>query len=178
MEYLNQKWKIWYKSLDVNHDGTISMADVEESRSKFTNLHHLLGDKAESVRADMEKWWNTYILKNPTKEVSESDFLADLSGQYNKDKAAFVSTISNCFNEIFDVIDTNKDRSIEADEFVIAFQAFGHENEPVVRKAFELMGPKDGLIPLRDIVNAWITFVTSDDASKPDPVKQAFETGF
>jgi hypothetical protein len=178
MDYLTQKWKLWYKSLDVNHDGTISMADVEESRSKFTNLHHLLGDKADSVKSDMEKWWNKYILKNESKEVSETDFISDLSGQFTKDKAAFVKEVSDCFNTIFDVIDTNKDRSIEADEFVIAFQAFGHENEQVVRKAFELMGPKDGLIPLRDIVNAWINFVTSDDANKPDPVKQAFESGF
>jgi hypothetical protein len=67
LDYLTQKWKLWYKSLDVNHDGTISMADVEESRSKFTNLHHLLGDKADSVKSDMEKWWNKYILKNESK---------------------------------------------------------------------------------------------------------------
>lgn len=178
MDYLNQKWKLWYKSLDVNHDGTISMADVEESRSKFTNLHHLLGDKADSVKAAMEKWWMTYILKTANKEVSEADFLSDLSGQYTKDKAAFLETMTKCFTEIFDVIDTNHDRSIEPDEFVIAFQAFGHENEAIVRKAFDLMGPKDGVIPLRDIANAWINFVTSDDSSKPDPVKQAFESGF
>ena len=55
-DYLVKKWKAWYKSLDVNHDGKISFEDVEESRNKFTELHHLLGDKASSVKVDMEKW--------------------------------------------------------------------------------------------------------------------------
>jgi len=31
-EYIVAKWKLWYKSLDVNHDGKISIEDVEESR--------------------------------------------------------------------------------------------------------------------------------------------------
>ncbi|KAJ8313956.1 hypothetical protein KUTeg_008517 [Tegillarca granosa] len=57
MDYLKGKWQTWYKSLDVNHDGTVSMEDVEESRNKFTELHHLLGDKAQGVKTDMEQWW-------------------------------------------------------------------------------------------------------------------------
>ena len=175
MEYLCQKWKLWYKSLDANHDGIVSMADVEASCRKFINIHHFLDKEADAVEAAIAKWWMTYILKAPGKEMSEANFLAELTSQYKKDKAAFVDTITKCFTEIFDVFDTNHDRSIEPDEFVIAFQAFGHENEPIVRKAFDLMGPKDGVIPLRDIVNAWINFVTSEDSSKPDPVKQAFE---
>lgn len=31
-DFLVSKWKLWYKSLDVNHDGKISIEDVEESR--------------------------------------------------------------------------------------------------------------------------------------------------
>jgi hypothetical protein len=53
-------------------------------------------------------------------------------------------------------------------EFIIAFQAFGHENEKLIRKTFELMNPKDGLIPLKDVVNAWIQFTTCDDPHKKD----------
>ncbi|KAJ8314298.1 hypothetical protein KUTeg_008859 [Tegillarca granosa] len=105
-------------------------------------------------------------------------FVQGLSDSYSKDKAAFNKEMSDCFNTIFDVIDTNKDRSISLEEFILAFKAFGHENEGIVTKAFQLLNPKDGLVPLRDIVNAWINFACESDSSKPDVIKQAFDSGF
>ena len=36
----------------------------------------------------------------------------------------------------FDVIDTNKDRSISEEEFLIAFKAYGHENVALDTKFF------------------------------------------
>lgn len=176
-EFLNSKWKVWYKSLDVNHDGKISIEDVEESRTKFTDLHKLGGDKSKGVHVDMQKWWDTYIFITPGAEVSEEDFLANLGGQHKKDKAAFVKTMTACFDMIFDVIDTNKDRSIDVNEFVYAFQAFGHENEDVLRKAFAMFKPSSNDdVPLRTVVNAWISFVTCEDSSQADIIKAAFES--
>ncbi|VDI71995.1 Hypothetical predicted protein [Mytilus galloprovincialis] len=177
MEFLNHKWKLWYKSLDVNHDGKISFADVEESRSKFAELHKLLGDKASGVKIDMEGWWIKYILQSKDREISLEQFLERCGSEYQADKAKYTAKMTECFNVLFDVIDTNKDRSIELSEYIIAFQAFGHENENLVRKSFELLNPKDGLIPLKDIVNSWIQFTTSDDPHKKDVVKESFEEG-
>lgn len=176
MDFLTQKWKIWYNSLDVNHDGKISMEDVEESRKKFTDLHHLMGDKAKGVAVDMAEWWKVYIFRGKDCEISESDFVSDLTARYNKDKDAFQKEMTACFNMIFDVIDTNKDRSIELSEFIYAFKAFGHENEGVVRKAFDLLRANSELIPLQVVVDSWISFVTCEDSSKTDVVKQAFES--
>ncbi|XP_061193650.1 sarcoplasmic calcium-binding protein-like [Saccostrea echinata] len=175
MDYLTKKWKMWYKSLDVNHDGKISLEDVEESRNKFTELHHLLGDKADSVKTDMKNWWTTYILNGKDQEISEDQFLSNLTAAYNKDKAAFKDHMQKCFDVMFDVIDTNKDRSIELNEFIFAFKAFGHENEELVTKAFKLFNNE--LVPLRDIVTAWVQFVTEEDSSKRDVVREAFESG-
>ena len=177
MDFLVHKWKLWYRSLDVNHDGVISFADVEESRSKFTDLHKELGDKAAGVKIDMEKWWTKYILPSKTGELSLEQFLDKCKSEYSADKTAFCQKMSDCFNNLFDVIDTNKDRSIELDEYIIAFKAFGHENEKLVTKSFELMNPQNGLIPLKDIVNAWIQFVTSNDPHQKDVVKESFEEG-
>lgn len=177
MDYLIHKWKLWYKSLDVNHDGLITYADVEESRSKFAELHHLLGDKAKGVKVDMEGWWMKYILPSKEGTLTQEQFLDTCKKEYTKDKAAFIKKMTDCYNTIFDVIDTNKDRSIELSEFIIAFQAFGHENEGLIRKCFELMDPKDGLIPIKDIVNAWIQFTSCDDPHKKDVVKESYEEG-
>lgn len=177
MDNLQKKWKMWYYSLDVNHDGTISIEDVNESRDKFTDLHKLLGKKAEDVKVDMAKWWNDYIfLKGKNQPISEVEFVTHLTNLYTADKAAFVERMQKCFDTIFDVIDTNKDRSIELQEFIFAFQAFGHENEKLVTKAFTLFGTE--LVPLHKIVSAWVRFVTSEDDGEDDVVKKAFDEGF
>ncbi|XP_045168190.1 sarcoplasmic calcium-binding protein-like isoform X1 [Mercenaria mercenaria] len=176
-DFLVKKWKIWYESLDVNHDGTISMEDVEESRNKFSELHHLDADKKKMVMENFEKWWHKYVFRGETGEISEQKFVDTLSKEFMADKAKFCAKMQNCFDEIFDVIDTNKDRSISEDEFLIAFKAYGHENVALDTNFFKAYNPKDGLVPLRDIVTSWVDFATSTDSSKKSIVKEAFEAG-
>ncbi|KAL3832320.1 hypothetical protein ACJMK2_023973 [Sinanodonta woodiana] len=177
LDYLAQKWMIWYKSLDVNHDGTISIEDVEESRRKFTDLHHLAADQGKQVEQNFEAWWNKYIFRGQTGNISQDEFVNTLKNEYQTNKAKFVQEMTDCFNIFFDVIDTNKDRSISEDEFLIAFKAYGHENVALDSKFFNAYNPVDGLVPLRKIVDSWIQFTTCDDPSKSDVVKSAFETG-
>jgi len=176
-EFLISKWKLWYTSLDVNHDGMISIADVEESRNKFSDLHHLDAAKAQLVKDNFSKWWNEFVFRGSTGEISVEEFIKALDKDYTSDKAKFISEMSRCFNTFFDVIDTNKDRSISEEEFLIAFKAYGHENVAQDTKFFQAYNPVDGLVPLRQIVDSWIDFVSGDDASKPSIVKTAFESG-
>ncbi|XP_053373674.1 sarcoplasmic calcium-binding protein-like isoform X3 [Mercenaria mercenaria] len=176
-DFLVSKWKIWYKSLDVNHDGVISKEDVEESRKKFSELHHLEAEKKKLVEENFEKWWNDYIFRGKGGEISETDFVESLNNDLKTDKKKFVDNINKCFNTIFDVIDTNKDRSISEDEFLIAFKAIGHENVALDTKFFKAYNPTDGLVPMTEIVASWVDFVTSDDSSKKSVVKTAFESG-
>ncbi|XP_052800256.1 sarcoplasmic calcium-binding protein-like isoform X1 [Mya arenaria] len=177
--FLVSKWKIWYNSLDVNHDGMISFEDVEESRNKFSELHNLDAKQKKDVIENFEKWWNQYIFrKRKGEEISEKEFLDMLNNDFKTDKAKFLSEMEACFKTLFNVIDTNQDRSISEDEFLIAFKAYGHENVALDTKFFKSYNPdKDGLVPLMNIVNSWIQFTTSEDESKPDVVKAAFESG-
>lgn len=176
-DYLVAKWKLWYTSLDVNHDGMISIADVEESRNKFSDLHKLDADKAQSVKDNFTAWWNDYIFRGQTGEISVDQFVGALNKDYTADKAKFNEQMTKCFNTFFDVIDTNKDRSISEDEFLIAFKAYGHENVAQDSKFFQAYNPVDGQVPLRQIVDSWIDFVVGEDNSKGSIVKTAFEGG-
>lgn len=176
-EFLISKWKIWYKSLDVNHDGKISREDVEESRSKFSELHHLTADQKKHVEESFEKWWNDYIFRGKKGEISEQEFVDTLNNDFKADKKKFTATMQECFDTLFKVIDTNQDRSISEDEFLNAFKAYGHENVALDTKFFKAYKPVDGLVPMKDIVTSWVDFTTSDDASKPSVVKTAFESG-
>ena len=153
------------------------------ARQKFADFHKELDEKRQKqVKIDVEKWWKDFIFRrqdvSKDTEISETQFVDMLNGELKKDKAAFKKSIEDCFNTIFDVIDTNRDRSISEDEFLIAFKAYGHENVALDTKFFKAYNPdKDGLVPLNIIVQSWIDFVVSDDAKEKSLVKEAFEAG-
>ena len=129
------------------------------------------------MNVDLEGWWNKYIFRGQTGEIDEKQFIDVLNKDYTSDKAKFIATMTECFNNLFDVIDTNKDRSISEEEFLIAFKAYGHENVALDTKFFKAYKPEKDLVPLRQIVDSWIDFATSDNASKESVVKKAFEAG-
>ena len=177
MEYLYKKWTMWYRSLDVNHDGGISFDDVEECRKKFVELNNLPDEKAKEINSDVEKWWTTYILPNKGATLTLEEFLDKLTKEYTTDKAAFVGRMNTCFSTLFNVFDTNKDKDISVEEMIVAFKAFGHDNEKIVRHNFTQMEPADDTVPLEKVVKAWVQFVTCDDPSKKDIVRDSFEEG-
>lgn len=57
---------------------------------------------------------------------------------------------------MFDVIDMNKDRFIELDEFIFVWKVFGYENKDFVIKVFFLFDVKDGFVLFCDIVFVWV----------------------
>ena len=79
--------------------------------------------------------------------------------------------MSKGFDLIFTAIDVNKDRCISIEEFLMAFKAYGHDDEAKSGASFAAYNPKDGLIPFSDIIDAWIEFVTGTDESKVNIVK-------
>jgi len=152
-------------------------------RTKFADFHDDLDEtRRQQVKDNFETWWKDYIFRKPNitkdEEISETQFVDVLNADYKKDKAAFKKKMDKCFNVFFDVIDTNKDRSISEDEFLIAFKAYGHENVALDTKFFKAYNPdKDGLVPLHQIVTSWIDFTTNDDPKEKSVVKEAFEAG-
>lgn len=98
-----------------------------------------------------------------------------MNADYKADKQKFNEKMAKCMNDIFDVIDTNKDRSISWEEFQISFQAYGQDKIAEDKKFFQAFNPdpKENLVPLKTIADAWIEFLTGEDSSKPNPVGSA-----
>ena len=138
-------------------------------------MHKLDDEKAKMVRENFKDWWDKYIFRNKQGEISETEFVSALKKDYESDKEKFQKEMDACFDTFFDVIDTNKDRSISEDEFLIAFKAYGHENVAKDTNFFQSYKPVEGLVPLRTVVNSWIDFVCNNDASQSSIVKSAFE---
>ena len=122
----------------------------------------------------MERWWKKYILRDST-ELSEQDFVENLTAAYKKDQAAFVKEMQDCFSEIFDVLDINKDKLVELDELATVFKAFGHYHEASVTKFFQLYNSPEG-VPVKDIVEGYVRFATSENSGDKDIVYEALQS--
>lgn len=139
-------------------------------RNKFADLHHLEADKKKKVLENFGTWWEKYIFRGQKGDISQSDFLKQISADFQANKQKFHNDMKECISFIFEVIDTNRDRSISQEEFNIAFRAYGQDKIADDEKFFQAFNPKDGLVPLGVITDAWIDYVTNEDASKPNPV--------
>ena len=142
-------------------------------RSKFSELHHLEAAQRQKVLDNFAKWWDTFIFRGKTGDITEADFVTMLQGDYAAGKQPFTDKITQCMDFIFDVIDTNKDRAISKEEFEIAFKAYGQDKIACDEKFFQAFNPVDGVVPIKDICSAWVDFVTNDDSSKPNAVFSA-----
>lgn len=177
MDFLKQKWSYWFSTLDVNHDGMITRADVDQTLRDFPKVEGLTAEEGRLAAKTIEHWWNTYILKGRNK-VTEEDFINDLEEQYTEDKEKFKKTIRTLADEIIDVVDTDKTKQISLDNFVKVFKVWGHDNEALLRKSFELYKPQHGMVSIEEYTNDWVLFVTNEDPSKPDVVLNTYKNGF
>lgn len=147
-------------------------------RSKFSEMHHLNDKQRATVESNFTQWWNDFVFRGRTGEIEIDDFIAVLNKDYKADTVKFVAEMTKCFNIFFDVIDTNHDKDISLEEFLIAFKAYGHENVAKDETFFASYKPIDGVVSLSKIVESWIDFVTGEDDTKSgDIVKKAFEGG-
>ena len=49
LKFLQKKWHHWFKILNVNHDGKLSLADQDHVITTFTKLHQLDEKRAKQV---------------------------------------------------------------------------------------------------------------------------------
>jgi Ca2+-binding EF-hand superfamily protein len=176
MDFLKKKWSYWFTTLDVNHDGVITREDVDSTLRDFPKVEGLSEAEAKLAIKRIEKWWNMYILKG-RKKISEPEFLKDLEKQYTHDKETFKSTYRACFYDITSVIDTDHTKSISLDNYVKAFKVWGHSNEMLLWKSFDLYKPDHGMIPIKEYSDDWANFITNDDPTKPDVVMETYKAG-
>jgi Ca2+-binding EF-hand superfamily protein len=48
MDFLKQKWSYWFSTLDVNHDGMITRADVDQTLRDFPKVEGLTAKESRS----------------------------------------------------------------------------------------------------------------------------------
>uniref|UniRef100_UPI0027D24E85 hypothetical protein n=1 Tax=Klebsiella pneumoniae TaxID=573 RepID=UPI0027D24E85 len=177
MEYLVQKWKMWFNMIDLNHHKKIAKADVSQAESTFMDLSHLDADKRKETLAAMDKWWNEYIFRGKPGPITEKIFVDALMKDYKADKKAFVDWVKRLLKDVYDIIDVDHDGSMTEEEYVNAFRSIGHETAQDVR-FFNAYKPVRGKIPVSQLTDSWVQFLTSEDKTQPDVVRDVLQSGF
>ncbi|XP_063421737.1 sarcoplasmic calcium-binding protein-like [Mytilus trossulus] len=176
IEFLKEKWNIWYRTLDVNHDGVITRADVDYTLKKFPLVEGISKSKGKLECAKIEAWWEKYILKGNNK-ITKVDLLKDLEKGYTENKKNFIAKMKALCEDIICILDTDKTKMISLDNYVKAYKVYGHDNEALIRKAFGLYKPSHGMVPIQEHIEDWLLFLTNDDPSKKDVVYETYKAG-
>jgi hypothetical protein len=74
---------------------------------------------------------------------------------------------------IFSVFNMNNDESISLNEYIKAFNAFGHNDNKMIKAVFETDAPPSGgPAPLEDVLSTWVRFMTEEKSgsSKLDEI--------
>ncbi|XP_045169815.2 sarcoplasmic calcium-binding protein-like [Mercenaria mercenaria] len=175
-EYLTNKWKMWFKWLDINKDGKLDSKDMNAARERFVELNDFDAVKTKAAMDIFENWWKDFIFRGKV-ELSEEEFIESMNEGFKTDKDEFIERMRRCFQVAFNVVDINSEQNIDEEEFIVGFRTSGHENIELNKKFFEMYNPKKGLVSVHDLVESWVQFTTSEDMSKHDIVKAAFELG-
>lgn len=174
IEFLKEKWNVWYRTLDVNHDGVITRADVDYTLKQFLLVEGLSKSKGNVEAAKIGAWWEKYILKGNNK-ITKADLLKDLEKGYTENKKNFIAKMKALCEDIICILDTDKTKMISLDNYVKAYKVYGHDNEALIRKAFELYKPSHGMVPIQEYIEDWLLFLTNDDPSKNDVVYETYK---
>ncbi|VDI37126.1 Hypothetical predicted protein [Mytilus galloprovincialis] len=97
IEFLREKWSYWFDSLDVNHDGKITKADVDFTLKQFPVVEGLNKKVGKLADDQIEKWWNTYILRGKH-EISKGEFLDDFQKEYAEKKLISLPQLNHYLN--------------------------------------------------------------------------------
>lgn len=173
---MQEKWNVWFRTLDVNHDGIITRADVDYTLKQFPLVEGLSKSEGKMAVDKIEAWWEKYILKGNNK-ITKADLLKDQEKEYTENKKNFVAKMKALCEDIFCILYTDKTKMISLDNFVKAYKVYGHDNEALLRKAFELYKPSHGVVPLQEFIDDWLLFLTNDDQSKIDVVYETYKAG-
>jgi hypothetical protein len=74
---------------------------------------------------------------------------------------------------MYDTIDINSDGMINEEEFLNGLRLGGFESVQINKDFFNSYEPENGKIPITKIVDTWVTFLTCEDNSQKDIIKDA-----
>ncbi|XP_053374300.1 sarcoplasmic calcium-binding protein-like [Mercenaria mercenaria] len=167
---------MWFSWFDQNKDGRVCSEDLETSRNKFANLHHLNAQRKKVAMDTFSAWWTEYLMWGKS-EITEAEFIECQRRAFEIDKEEFGRRMLKNEEIVCNLMDTDGDGMITEEDHIIMFKSTEHNDEAVDRKWFDAYSPVDGKVPVKTVVDFWTQLLTCDDDTKPDALVKLFKAG-
>ncbi|XP_053397082.1 sarcoplasmic calcium-binding protein-like [Mercenaria mercenaria] len=176
-EFLINKWRLWFRVLDVKGTGQYSREDEAQDEARYARLSHLDPEHKEEVVEALRGLMDEYYFRGKQGPIYEQEFVDMNNDDFKADKGKFEERMKKCFETGYKIFETNGDGMITKDAFQKAYFAYGHKNLELVNKLFQSYNPVDDKVPVKTIADSWVLFTTNEDSSVRDVVREALEAG-
>lgn len=165
-EFFARKAKTYFKHIDVNNDGYISLNDFLEIGERNCEAEKVDADERDTTRASLTAIWRKWMKSAGSDDsglLTPYIFAESVFQQRNDPdfKEAYLSMLHHYFH----ILDTNCDGFLQEDEYARSL-ANGdiQDHAGIARRAFELIDiNKDGKLSVDEFCSALFEYLTSDD---------------
>lgn len=161
--FLKQKWIQAYHFFDHNKDGKINKEDMAEMADYISAKTGATSEEAAKLRQEWMKWMDTLGVSS----LESIDDYLEACSNLCQDKDHHKQVNMAMANELFHILDLDKDGKISVGELAIFYGSVGLEDESVVAEAFgRLDKDGDGFIRREELAEDMIRHFTN-----PDPIE-------
>ena len=99
-------------------------------------------------------------------------FIENWTEDYLADPDKFRQDMRDSIDIVYNLVDKDGDNRISLDEFSILCQAYGNNNNPMIKEMYEMFQKEFQIegddIPVSLLKDAWVDFVTGDNPQGPN----------
>lgn len=155
---------------DSNKSGSIDKNDLEGIASKIAKVRgYQPGDaKFKEILESLQTIWNLLQQRGDADndgQVSAKEWI-EICDEYAKNPNAPQQWQNACMKFIFDIEDSSKDGSIDANEFSTIYASFGVNKQEAVQ-AFNKLSKGKSSVNWSEFQELWKEYFTSEDPNAP-----------
>lgn len=126
---------------------------------------------------NLEGFWDATVFQGRDGPITEKMFVETHVHAYRVNKEEFIKKMQSCYETLFNSFDVDHENKISYTHFINGMTAFHHDDVTLEKTYFQSYSPVDDKIPVNKLVDAWVQFVTCNDSTQRDYVKEALENG-
>lgn len=165
--FIERKLKTYFKRIDFDKDGAITVHDFESMADRFVESEKLDAARGADLKKKLVQVWDNYlkgVVSDGTK-LTEPVFVDTVKKQLHSQKLK--EALAGPLPIFFSAVDANADGLIQADEFALFFQILGIDPKLATASFHAIDTNHDGNISLDEFVTAGTDFFISEDEKSP-----------